>query len=577
MEVDVKRIQVAYGQNLIAWSEDGDISVTALRQMKIMSAQDISENRKLEFSILEADGAQEYRLDAKLPSKSLFNVSDPTAPIFLQAEWSPTGMSQTRGCFLGQLTNKFRVTILHNLGSISRGKWSLRFDLTADLWSKTDAPLSCITAISWSRKIDDEHSVWGHSILYLGDQTGHLHRYKVASDDFEYLGATKVAGAGITKLATYRDKVCALTTKNRLVVVDAQDWNQTPAKWDLDAGYVSSIKATEKAVLLAQPGKVLEVGVEVRETKLPFTECVVNIATRGNGWAVLSAKGNLYSKDFNLPNLEVALGSGIGRKRIIGFVEHPVQPFIAYAYQVFPTHGLYSPVVTDKAATVGLMPTGFPSFTHSSCAPSRALWEFSYLSKEEPNISNVEVTAPSLEEPFAKILSRVVQQPALLALRVQEYFGLNSNIAKIRGIIADTLLAYYGEHGDLSDIDRAILRSYEAYSANNTIECPDVVAVRNTHNNSSSLLPAIVEEFDFKAQPQANTEVVESLSGRKWKRCSLTLLPLLSTSSVVSTTGKFTALKPNAAEIADSKVGQALATLDFCIYDGSRWFDRGIS
>lgn len=350
---------------------------------------------------------------------------------------------------------------------------------------------------------------------------------------------------------------------------------------------------------------------------------------------VVSCKGEVYACEMDLaaesmillPIMEQVISGLVAKKRktldiatadaetidfrTFGAIMHPHGNYMAIAYAVFLGKKLRYPINSEQSRRVAFlplshlstprMPSPWPITAGSSLC---SWWEAKALLRSIPPVSrdeyrqsliaHISENLPSREQLIQDCLSHtpsenlttdlydvLINNHTLDKIRFLDHYGEYESWAHlVIKILAITVLKHVKQHPALlqnsNEIDRAIL-----YSLSQQIpeEASDLKYLPDSQELVQISGGFFTQQFDFTVTDNITTipnhpatEVEEPMT---WKRCSITLLPLMAVDCLTCTACFRKALKLNTDQLQGSTLANILLdSLDACIYCGGRFYER---
>lgn len=303
--------------------------------------------------------------------------------------------------------------------------------------------------------------------------------------------------------------------------------------------------------------------------------------------------------------------------RIYAAVLHPHGSFMAVVYAIFQGKKLRYPINSEQSRRIAflpltaspspsLMPSAWPITAGSSLC---TWWEIRALTKALPpmareeykktliknisreiesdpeivnrNINNRESTGDLSQDLYMALINDSTMDKLRLLAHYGERPSWDSLVIKILAITTLKFINHrFPNEGDISNpIDRAIL-----YSLSQQLNDEETATDKLKFTPSTPELITISggffdQQFLFPPDVTNSTAIEnhsESGTGKmKWKKCSITLLPIMSVDCLTCTGCFKKALKTKSSELVGSVIGTILLhTLDACIYCGGRYYER---
>jgi hypothetical protein len=350
---------------------------------------------------------------------------------------------------------------------------------------------------------------------------------------------------------------------------------------------------------------------------------------------VVSCKGEVYACEMGLmaesitlrPIMEQVVSGLVAKKRktlniatadaetidfrTFGAILHPHGNYMAIAYAVFLGKKLRYPINSEQSRRIAFlalsntstprMPSPWPITAGSSLC---SWWEAKALLKAVPPVSrdeyrrsliaNMSANLPTGEELVQGYLSHqsadelatdlykgFINNGTLDRIRFLDHYGEYENWAPLAvKLLAITVLKHTKQHPDLlqnsNDIDRAILYSLSQHIPEGA---PDLKCLPDTPDLIQMSGGFFTQQFDFTITDSITTipnhPSSEAEKPMTWKRCSITLLPLMAVDCLTCTACFRKALKLNTDQLQNSTLANILLnSLDACIYCGGRFYER---
>ncbi|KAI9474236.1 MAG: transcription factor IIIC subunit delta N-term-domain-containing protein [Benjaminiella poitrasii] len=174
-----------YFTDCIQWNEDGQMAICLENQVHIITplitgmsaSKDHYIHTGFKLPPLEKDQSYEIIVDPKEIQTSYLMTEG-----FRCANWSPIGISQTKGCFLVVVTTKHRVLVYQSSKeNPSTGNWELYMDMTDDLKRHAidhDHPTRInphhVLYASWSNRLIPDPIATKPAFLALSNKAGDI-------------------------------------------------------------------------------------------------------------------------------------------------------------------------------------------------------------------------------------------------------------------------------------------------------------------------------------------------------------------------------------------------------------------
>jgi hypothetical protein len=217
-EIKVERTTSNSYINALKWSDDGQIAIVnglvvnvfnpAVQKSKEEGRPDelYHETRTTSIDELEDDVFDSLEVE----QDETFTVGATTNDYCVtDICWSPTGMSATRTCILGVLTNKNEVILYEAPGLATSRKWT-EVNITSKLVKSLeltepvkdrDVKRLRVHSLAWSRAVYKSGlSRWGTSFLAMGTESGHVLLWEVNSETSKLAGAWEVGSECVINL-----------------------------------------------------------------------------------------------------------------------------------------------------------------------------------------------------------------------------------------------------------------------------------------------------------------------------------------------------------------------------------------
>lgn len=499
--------------------------------------------------------------------------------------------------------------------------------------SESEVQEARIHSIEWTARYMDE-SKWGAALLLLGTENGNVLAYKTEREGkLKLLQRFHVVDGWVVGLRlssfydAYNSFLAVQGHKNDVYLVGLQYSNgvltaSMPEELVKASRYVVSaiswLRLGGKHVLAIHSAFHLHIFlfdddalVHTETTTLDFLSaaCGIVIYKKSEevvGISVMSCKGETFSYEINVQTFAGLYGGGYAADYLVnfmnerkkktnsdegstavqsyGFVAHPNGTYAALAYSIAPDNTLRYPIISQQSFRIGFIPLEkSPIIEARSPVEGSSLslwWEIKSHVKALPpaqrelfmsNImSRLALTPPAvqtselLEADFmVNLFSPILDQIRLRSHLDEEFDGGTLILRHLATIVVNYVLSS-GLNVD-SDLDRAVLLSYASFVPNTIekIKGPTTIAVSGGF---------FEEKFDF-AGPQQTQTVITSTDFHSWQRCSLTLLPILTTDSLCCSGCDRSII--NWSSLKDAPLAsRILQTLDTCIYCGCRYYQR---
>lgn len=330
---------------------------------------------------------------------------------------------------------------------------------------------------------------------------------------------------------------------------------------------------------------------------------------------VLSCSGQVYSYGFNLNTLtdfdsvkslatENLNNIFNNQKRKIdaefskvdirsyGCVTHPSGGYCALVYSLSPGNMLRYPIASQRSLRIAFASLEkTPEFCRCQSrqqGSSLSLWwKFSHYTRSVPRLRRQEfidnfaksltLTAPkiTLSSNLHKDLWSNMYNEAMDEIRLR--YHVDDSFTKANDIIlrqlCETVLQHlttYGKDSDITnDIDRAVVLSYGYFCGN--IPFLNIVPGSSFISISGGFFE---EKFDFANQLDLST-ILTSCDDHVWQRCSVSLLPILTTDSLCCIGCDRSIINWKGLD-KNSLTAKILSTLDVCIYCGCHYYQRKV-
>ncbi|PRT53830.1 Transcription factor tau subunit [Wickerhamiella sorbophila] len=515
-DIKVSRVDVSLGCNSLAWSADGDLAIGSVGNVTIF------------IPVLEATNG--FHRTATVSFDQLPAGDHPTTEMSIygsgiqtfasEIAWSPSGISKSRRCVLAVLVSTGNAYLFTNCRPAMEADWRLKVAVSELVPDK-------VHSIAWS-PVDGDN--WGRCRLALGCQSGLVHVLLVENGETRIDSQINVPGLDtITSMAWSEQGLAIADTNNAVVLVKTETSSTAEAPsviLDRSRFKVTDLAWVDGKLLVSQAGKVTVTGGwKKNEFEVGFATSV-GVVGVGDSWAIFGAHGEVYTKGsaFNIGSKAVST---------YGVAVHPNNQYVAVLYDSKTDKGLRYPILSSSHAKIHFYPLKTKLDLRSSTKGSPVIdWVFMDESLElKPR--KLSVPKGSLDVALT-VLSR---SEGLDVLRYKLHFGDKDAEATIRQTLAGTVLgSFFRDQSGLPDLDRAILWSMSQFCKTKP----------KTTNLGTSVIEIkgdfFTESFDFA--DATDPDAIQSLGGRRWRRCSLTLLPVLTQNTLVSSGGDYTKLDP---------------------------------
>lgn len=588
MEIKIPRVDVTPGINGAQWSADGDIAVATTSNIFILSPDNETQQDWVQTSTEAGTECTSGATSNSSESATAAITAEATIPKigvvdpYIAIGWSPSGMSNNRSCYLAGLKSSGLFTIYHNDKRPLGGTWTVRW--------RPGTPIFSVKSFAWSPRVPTSASLWGCCFLALATENM-IYVFKVEDDDFGMFQTleTSMFYAKAMKWCPYlTDKLVLAVVSNDNAVykikipLELKDRISIPPSLLSASRFLTSIYWIDEMLIVYQPGKIYlflkdTLVPKVHQTSLflPVTG-LVNLKNPGGSsdWILFTSNGKSFSIAETpwVNTIRKFLNHGSDcNYTIIGACQHEITNLYAIAYMVHMQGAWRFPIPSTESIRlkIGNLKANGWQYHAISGSPRSRLW----LRHFQNNIQ-----APRISSGFTII--EHVRTMTLASFRYQfSAFALDSKLDLLRQRVQQgdkeakdiirtslaRLVVAFGQSVDASSLhtyDRAVYRSYQVVLNEEQDDNVPVDLIGISGN-------FFEEIFDFSSK---NMSEIVSTGGRIWRRCAITLLPLLTprTLEVDGYASIDVSILPASSIIALPM----LQAIDFCIFTGGRWCSR---
>ncbi|CAN6665625.1 hypothetical protein TRVA0_037S00628 [Trichomonascus vanleenenianus] len=466
-----------------------------------------------------------------------------------------------------------------------------------------------ITGMEWSAwKFENEEATMVKSLLAIE------HRNEVAVKEVTY---------------DFTANKLSISTKS-MTLIPPSRFSFSSMAWKYDSSAQQFVLAVQRTGLLnvfslkdeLDNPRAAEIRVPYLETTADViieatpnsgTYCVISVSSKGAVYACEfdSASGtakevseNPLTHHFMRLRRQAEMPSELDTLeiRVFGAILHPHESYKAIAYNVTPGNSLKYTITSDMNKRIKFFPVQHPQFGSQSLpqiwSPLNGStlsnwWEINVLKKflpkpERPVVHEKlmgylrsaldEIESDDVKENLLYLpgeslrneLERVLlYNPLFDRLRLLGHYHEDTSKFMLHAL-ADMVLQYYHSSSSsevkLTDLDKAVLQSYGHFTSNEGwkyADDPESIAVNGGFFS---------EDFNFKEE--SNRLTITSTVGHKWRRCSLTLLPLLRVDNLTCDGCNRKTINLATLEEYGDILRILAETLDLCIYCGARNYKR---
>lgn len=554
-EIKVARVEISPGTNSMAWSSDGELAIAGVANVTIfipMIGTHVSLHRTATVPVEQWPSS-----DFAGEQASIYGSG--AQKFVSEVAWSPSGMTETRGCFFAALSSTGDAYLFANIQDPAEAKWELK---ASTLQFKTGA----VHSIAWSRPEGDG---WGRCKLALGTDSGRVRFLAAESGIVSYDSHIKVPDMGTITAMTWSENGLAVADEhNRVVILKGLQENNLETTQVLPASRfrIGALHWAGDKLIVAQNNKVTVAGGSSGTEHTPGFYTAAGIAGVKDSWAVFGSHGEVFTQGSGI--------AGVGGKidavtNFYGAALHPNHRIAAVLYTASNEIGLRYPLPSSERARIRFFPL---QATESAIYRSkRGSLIGDWWAMEQLGIKPQGIFVPP--KVSGSDLATVIQDLCFLeSIDIARYrirSGDTDVLNNLRRVYAETVLNVFSttqSRANLLDIDRAVLMSLAQFCGEE---------FKNLDFGSSTVeIPGdfFVETFDFSAAEDPYS--IESTGGRRWRRCSVTLLPILTQNTLDSSGGDYTKLDPSYFP-QDSIVARVLTLyIEICFYTGARWYYR---
>jgi len=454
----------------------------------------------------------------------------------LDMQWSPTFTGSGSGCCLACVLDSGVVAILETGVS------------DAALLHTIEGENLCSVA-------------WMESELIAGDASGAIHKINIGQRSEAGERFPLGPGLPITYLTVADQQIGATLSDNSAWVSDDMKvWRMVtgPSRFSvISARFIDKKLYTLRCGKLFAENKVIELSTCLPGIILPSPGGCVIIHTDGS-------RSNVSSPSLTLPQIQ---------GDVLTAQIHPVLPMGLVVLSTGSAANSFGdsqpwkfPIHSSQSVTIYLFPLQGQLDAHRSQCDAVSAWLLFLVQGKMPTVSfNPEIDGPSCVARIDKSQSLVDQLRELFRsdyydkLRIKWFLSNDDDRKESVKIMRASIAQIISQFPAKSSVDKLVVSFYN-HSANDTF----------------SLNGDFIEE-NFASQHQIDAFTMKSVEGRIWKRCALTLLPILCLNVRHSAERHFTAIQASPVELngkpsKPNLIADALLeAANFCIYTGTRW------
>lgn len=549
MELHVPRLDETLGVNSLQWSADGVLAIATYSNVVLYVPDPVAlfKNHKPEFSRVHSVDLDTIPLPPGIEEHlASFSARRPVTDL----SWSPSGMSGARGCLLAVLSSRGDVLVLESRGRPTQGAWKFRINIydVLDLSSATHC-------ISWSGPIASDRC-WPKAVLALGAENS-IYLLDTYDNVFDPR-SDPVKVNGLPVLLRWNYPHLAVVFSDNSVSVFNDETKSIEELVSPSRFLVQDVFWVSDQLIVVQPHKVTPPVVHF-ESATP----VFGLVSSKSSMAILTQDCHVHSPEMSFwypLSRELTKRTKEGFETCVtGAAMHPLGNMIAILMTSWPTDDWRAPIPSQLASRLVLV-----------MLPSNRTWSAVDGALSILWLENILGKTHHIESPENLVSGQNLEQSLWLLARsfdrerVQLWDGDDGALSRMRRQIASLVLK--SAETDLSlcstEEDKACIASYRAI-------------IGETEEENTIKLDGSFFEEEFSFGTTNNVTEIVSTQGRCWKRCSLTLLPILDLDTRVSEDEQFTSLT---SELHNSPlVGTILRAFDYCVYTGSRWYKRQLN